>query len=75
MMEPEVKVGIVHAQKICLTLNGSYLAKGETVEGPQEVAYEDGGILWNGNVYQRLTFKPQNQNDSFSLYEVTMGQL
>ena len=74
MMEPEVKVGIVHAQKIRLTLNGSYVAKGETVEGAQDVAYEDGGILWTGNVYQRLTVKPQSDDVSFSLYEVTIGK-
>ena len=74
MMEPEVKVGIVHAQKIRLTLNSAYVAKGETVEGPQDVEYDDGGILWKGNVYQRLTFKPQTDDASFSLYEVTIGK-
>jgi SpoIID/LytB domain protein len=74
MMEPEVKVGIVHAQKIRLSLNNTYVAKGEMVEGPQDVEYEDGGILWNGNVYQRLTFKPQTDDASFSLYEVTIGK-
>ena len=74
MMEPEVKVGIVHAQKIRLALNGNFAAKGEMVDGPQDVEYDDGGILWNGNVYQRLTFKPQAEDASFSLYEVTIGK-
>ena len=74
MNEPEVKVGIVNASKIRLTLNGTYSAKGESVEGLQEVEYDEGGILWRGNVYQRLTFEPQADDASFSLFEVSIGK-
>ena len=74
MSEPVVKVGIVNANKIRFALNGMYSAKGETVEGFQDVEYYDGGILWNGNVYQCLTFEPQADDASFSLFEVTIGK-
>ena len=74
MNEPEVKVGIVNASKIRLTLNGIYCAKGENVEGLQVVEYDEGGILWNGNIYQCLTFEPVANDASFSLFEVTIGK-
>ena len=73
MKEPEISIGIVSAQKIHFTLNAHFLAKGETVDGPQVVAFEDGGILWNGNVYRELTFTPLENEASFSLYDVTIG--
>ena len=74
MNEPLVRVGIVNASKICFTLNGLFSAKGESVEGQQEVEYDEGGILWNGNIYQLLTFEPQVADASFSLFEVTIGK-
>lgn len=71
--EPEVKVGIMSRQRIRFSLNTDYLAKGEIVRGEQKVEYSEGGILWNGNLYRELTFTPQEQNASFSLYDVTIG--
>ena len=41
MNEPLVRVGIVNASKICFTLNGLFSAKGESVEGQQEVEYDE----------------------------------
>jgi len=73
MKEPEISVGIVNAQEIHFTLNGSFFAKGETVSGDQMVAFSEGGILWNGNLYRELTFTPQDEQNSFSLYDVTIG--
>lgn len=73
MKEPEISVGIVNAQEIHFSLNGSFFAKGETVCGEQAVAFSEGGILWNGNLYRELTFTPQDERASFSLYEVTIG--
>ena len=73
MKEPEINVGIVNALEINFTLNAKYIAKGETVEGQQKVSFDEGGILWNGNVYQELTFTPLEENASFSLYDVTIG--
>ena len=73
MKEPEISVGIVNAQEIHFSLNGNFFAKGETVCGEQQVAFSEGGILWNGNLYRELTFTPQDEHASFSLYDVTIG--
>lgn len=73
MKEPEISVGIVHAQEIHFTLNGNFFAKGETVSDKQVVSFSEGGILWNGNLYRELTFTPQEDQNSFSLYDVTIG--
>ena len=70
---PNVNVGIVSGQKIHFSLNKPYLAKGEMVTGEQEVAFSEGGILWNGNQYSSLTFHPQSADASFSLSDVTIG--
>ncbi len=73
MKEPDVSVGIVSAQQISFTLNNNYFAKGEIVCGKQIVFFNEGGISWNGNLYKELTFTPQDENTSFSLYDVTIG--
>ena len=73
MKEPEISVGIVNAQEIHFTLNGNFFAKGETVYGEQVVCFNEGGILWNNNLYRELTFTPQDEQNSFSLYDVTIG--
>ena len=71
--EPEVKVGILSAQKITFDLNSPYKAKGESIEGQQVVEFSEGGILWRGNQYRELTFTPQDDEASFSLHDVTIG--
>ena len=73
MKEPEISVGIVNAQEIHFTLNGHFFAKGETVCGEQVVTFNEGGILWKDNLYRELTFTPQEELNSFSLYDVTIG--
>ena len=71
--QPHVMVGIVSAQKIHFSLNKPYLAKGEKVLGEQVVEFSEGGVLWNGNQYSKLTFHPQSADASFSLSDVTIG--
>lgn len=71
--EPDVHVGIVSGERMAFALNGGYLAKGEHVTGPQEVAFVEGGILWKGSRYRELTFHPQCSDASFSLSDVTIG--
>lgn len=73
MKAPLISVGIVNAQKIKFSLNMNYSAKGGTFRGEQFVAFKEGGILWNGNLYQELTFTPIEEDASFSLYDVTIG--
>ncbi len=71
--EPDVHVGIVSAEHIKFSLNGAYKAKGELITGRQEVAFSEGGILWNGVQYRELTFSPCAHDASFSLEDVTIG--
>ena len=71
--QPNVTVGIVSGQKTHFSLNKPYLAKGETVMGEQVVEFSEGGVLWNGNQYSKLTFHPQSADASFSLSDVTIG--
>lgn len=71
--EPQVSVGIVSAKEISFTLNHTYLAKGESVKGKQNIAFDEGGILWKGQVYRELTFIPQDSNATFTLNDVTIG--
>lgn len=71
--EPQVSVGIVSGQKIVFTLNTPFLAKGETIQGQQEVELAEGGILWHGQQYRELLFTPQDPQSSFSLSDVTIG--
>ena len=71
--QPDVTVGIVSGQKIRFSLNKPYKAKGETVTGEQVVEFCEGGVLWNGNQYSKLTFHPQTADASFSLNDVTIG--
>ena len=73
MKEPEINVGIVSAKEIHFTLNSQFFAKGETVSDNQVVSFSEGGILWNENQYRELTFTPLEENNSFSLYDVTIG--
>ena len=71
--EPTVSVGLATAQKISFELNQAYVAKGEVITGPQTVAFSEGGILWRGTQYHELTFTPQDEHATFSLYDVTIG--
>ena len=71
--QPDVKVGIVSGQKIRFSLNRPYMAKGESIEGEQTVEFSEGGILWRGSQYRELTFTPQRDDASFSLFDVTIG--
>ncbi len=71
--EPDVNVGILKSECIRFTLNAPYTAKGEIVSGKQEAVCQDGGVLWNGNLYSELTFLPEDEQGSFTLEEVAIG--
>ena len=72
--EPEVSVGIMTTDVLRFTLNGEFRAKGAIVTGDQTVSIEDGALKWNGNIYHDLTFRPQSDEASFSLHDVTIGK-
>ena len=69
-----LSVGLLSAQSIRFRLNGDFSAKGNTHSGEQEVTYSDGGLLWNGQVYRQLTFRPADEASSFSLEDVVIGK-
>ena len=69
-----LSVGLLSASAVRFTLNGSYTAKGTTLSGEQEVSYDDGGLLWNGQVYRQLTFKPSDEASSFTMEDVVIGK-
>ena len=71
--QPNVSVGIVSGSQIKFRLDTPYLVEGVLVEGEQMVAFAENSVLWNGKCYQQLTFMPQENEASFSLFDVTIG--
>ena len=69
-----VSVGIMKDTAIRFCMNNPYQAKGTEVTGEQIAEYTEGGIRWKDNVYQELTFRPQEDAASFTLHSVTIGQ-
>ena len=69
----ETTVGILSATSLRFSLNAPFKAKGEVVEGEQEVSLEDGCIKWRGQLYRDLTFRPQSAEATFSLENVMIG--
>lgn len=69
-----LSVGLLSASAVRFTLNGSFTAKGNTLSGEQEVKYSDGGLLWNGQVYRQLTFRPADEASSFTMEDVVIGK-
>ncbi|MCF0196396.1 MAG: DUF4922 domain-containing protein [Bacteroidaceae bacterium] len=72
--EPEVHVGIMSGTSLSFCINGDYVAKGMAARGEQTVECQDGCICWQGNLYRKLTFTPQDADATFSLHNVTIGQ-
>lgn len=73
MKEFKVSVCVLQATKLSVGLDGNFMAKGETVSGTQIVEYKDGCILWNDNLYQELSFIPQQKDATIEVYDVKIG--
>lgn len=71
--EPQVTVGILRRGHAAFSLNAAFTAKGKEVCGHQEVMVQDGGILWNDNLYSDLTFYPDSPDATFTVDAVTIG--
>lgn len=69
-----LSVGLLSADRIRFSLNGPYMAKGASLEGPQEVVLANGGLLWNDRVYRQLNFTPEADTASFTLQDVVIGK-
>lgn len=46
---------------------------GKEVCGEQKAVYQEGRILWNGELYNELLFEPIDEKAAFELKEVTIG--
>lgn len=71
--EPDVEVGIMSAADIMFRLNESYAVGNNTVSGTQRLICHEGKILWNGNLYDELLFRPCTSDSTFTLEKVTIG--
>ena len=71
--EPNVTVGIVSGERIASSLNHPYEVEDQQATGDQWVELANGAILWNGNRYSELVFRPTDEGASFSLKDVTIG--
>lgn len=71
--QPNVKVGIVSANRIEFNLNATYTAKGNNIDGRQVVEFSEGSILWQGSNYRELTFRPMKGDASFTISDVIIG--
>ena len=69
-----LSVGLLSGECIRFTLNGLHSVKGASVEGETTVEFRDGGLLWNDQVYRRLTFTPESEEASFTLKDVVIGK-
>ncbi len=74
LSDTRLNVGLLSADAVRFTLNGQYAAKGSSLRGRQEVSYVDGGLLWNGQVYRSLTFRPETADASFTMEDVVIGK-
>lgn len=72
--QPQITVGILHAERITFALQGEYRDKeGRNVAGEQTVRYTQNGIEWNGAVYGQLCFTPCDKSSKFVLRDVVIG--
>lgn len=70
--QPQVCVGILHEKEITFVLNDIYLMEGCEYTGEQKAEERNGKVLWNGQAYMELLFRPK-WSGTFWLKEVTIG--
>lgn len=73
IMEPQVNVGILSAEKIQFVLNKTYICVNRPVSEVHSVYVENGKIIWNGSYYGELLFEPRTADASFTIKDVVIG--
>lgn len=74
MLEPFIKVGILSAPQIEISLLDTYTVDGQQVRGPQTLTItEDRRIAWQGEVYDTIEFHPYNPSGIFEIKDVVIG--
>lgn len=74
MLEPFIKVGILSAPEIKISLLETYTVNGAQVRGPQTLTITpDHKIAWQGQEYDTVEFHPYNQGATFEIKDVVIG--
>lgn len=74
MLEPFIKVGILSAPQIEISLLDTYTVDGVQVRGPQTLSVtDDRRIAWQGRVYDTVEFHPFNKEATFEIKDVVIG--
>ena len=68
-----IDIGILLSEQINFDFIGEYLLDGAAFSGQCSVAVDDGRILFNGALYERLQFVPSGSDSSFLLHDVVIG--
>ncbi|HLP04583.1 MAG TPA: SpoIID/LytB domain-containing protein, partial [Paludibacter sp.] len=72
--EPMINVGILNANQVRFNLNGVFMASnGKTYEGKKIAICRKGCVLFDGDLYPELSFRPLTETGSFDVTEVTIG--
>jgi len=72
-MEPYISVGILSGKELEFQFDTPYVCMDNEVVGLNKISIENNLIIWNGDKYAELTFKPVCQQDSFWLKDVVIG--
>lgn len=73
MKQETINVGIKSATNIKFILEGAYRIDGIEVTGEQHAIAVDGKIKWMGALYDSLYFEPLQNDNRFTLKDVTIG--
>ncbi|MDR2586299.1 MAG: SpoIID/LytB domain-containing protein [Prevotellaceae bacterium] len=72
-MSPTISVGIMFQPQISFFLDGSYSFSGKSYHGEQTVSFRDGLIAFDGQLLNKITLSPLNEDDTFVLKDVVIG--
>lgn len=72
---PQVSVGVVSGHEIRFSLKGDYAVNGEIISNAEETAvYQCDRVCWRGSEYAELVFRPLSDENTFTLFDVTIGK-
>ena len=72
-MTPTISVGIMFQPKISFLLDGNYHFAGQNYSGAHTVTCTNGLIELNGQSFEKLSFVPAGEDDTFVLKDVVIG--
>ena len=72
--QPEIRVGIMSASRIHFCLNDSYTDGHRSLEGEMTIDNLNGQLNWNGILVNKVTLKPSEKDNTFTLHGVSIGK-